>query len=221
MAEGGCSGLLVGPRRPAAAHRHLRIWRRRLQAPGSRGQRLARPVNVVETSDVPGTAGRREITFANAKTITTDLLIGADGAWSKVRPLLTDARPTYTGISFIEADLFDGAEQHPAEAAAMGPGMLFAFRDDTGILGHTETDGNSTCIWASESPRSRRTPSTSPTLLLPSGRFWPGSTAGTMRSAASSPAPTPRSSRAASTPFPSGSAGTAYPGSPSSATLPT
>jgi 2-polyprenyl-6-methoxyphenol hydroxylase-like FAD-dependent oxidoreductase len=95
----------------------------------------------VAIRDVAGAVGRREIEFAGGERITTDLLIGADGAWSRVRPLLTDARPTYTGISFIEADLFHGAEQHPAEAAAMGPGMLFAFQDDTGVLGHTETDG--------------------------------------------------------------------------------
>jgi 2-polyprenyl-6-methoxyphenol hydroxylase-like FAD-dependent oxidoreductase len=95
----------------------------------------------VAIRDVDGVAGRREVTFANGDTITTDLLIGADGAWSKVRPLLTDVKPTYTGISFIEADLFNGAEQHPAEAVAMGAGMLFAFQDDTGILGHLETDG--------------------------------------------------------------------------------
>lgn len=95
----------------------------------------------VAIRDVEGAAGRREVEFTNGQTITTDLLIGADGAWSKVRPLLTDATPAYTGISFIEADLFNGAEQHPAEAAAMGAGMLFAFRDDTGILGHLETDG--------------------------------------------------------------------------------
>jgi 2-polyprenyl-6-methoxyphenol hydroxylase-like FAD-dependent oxidoreductase len=95
----------------------------------------------VAIREVAGAAGRREVEFADGETITTDLLIGADGAWSKVRPILTDARPAYTGISFIEADLFDGAEQHPAEAAAMGNGMLFAFQDETGILGHLETDG--------------------------------------------------------------------------------
>jgi 2-polyprenyl-6-methoxyphenol hydroxylase-like FAD-dependent oxidoreductase len=95
----------------------------------------------VAIRDIDGVTGRREVEFANGETITTDLLIGADGAWSKVRPLLTPLKPAYTGISFIEADLFDGASQHPAEAAAMGPGMLFAFRDDTGILGHAETDG--------------------------------------------------------------------------------
>jgi 2-polyprenyl-6-methoxyphenol hydroxylase-like FAD-dependent oxidoreductase len=86
--------------------------------------------------------GRHEVEFADGEVITTDLLIGADGAWSKVRPLVSDARPTYTGISFIEGDLFRADEAHPAEAAAMGAGMLFAFQGQTGILGHRETDGS-------------------------------------------------------------------------------
>lgn len=96
-------------------------------------------VSVAPEGTVPG---RHELRFAAGETITTDLLIGADGAWSKIRPLLTDAWPTYTGISFIEADLFDADRRHPAEAAAMGAGMLFAMHGNTGILGHKETDGS-------------------------------------------------------------------------------
>lgn len=86
--------------------------------------------------------GRYEVNFANGESITTDLLIGADGAWSKVRPLLSQTLPSYTGVSFIEADLHDAAAKHPAEAAVMGSGMLFALDGDTGILGHSETDGS-------------------------------------------------------------------------------
>ncbi|RKR75849.1 FAD-dependent oxidoreductase [Frondihabitans australicus] len=96
---------------------------------------------VAAVRPVEGTVGRHEVEFANGEKITTDLLIGADGAWSKVRPVVTVEAPFYVGISFIEADLFNGAVDHPAEAAAMGPGMLFAFKDDTGMLGHLETDG--------------------------------------------------------------------------------
>ncbi len=87
-------------------------------------------------------AGRHEVEFTTGETVTTDLLIGGDGAWSRVRPLLSDARPAYTGVSFVEADLLDADHRHPAQAAAMGAGMLFAFHGTTGMIGHRETDGS-------------------------------------------------------------------------------
>jgi len=83
-----------------------------------------------------------EVEFADGQVITTDLLVGADGAWSKVRPLLSAETPSYTGVSFIEIDLHDADTRHPAEAAVMGGGMLFALGGDTGVLGHKETDGS-------------------------------------------------------------------------------
>ena len=55
---------------------------------------------------------------------------------------MSDATPTYTGVSFIEGDLHDADTRHPAEAEVMGAGMLFAFRGNTGILGHKESDGS-------------------------------------------------------------------------------
>lgn len=91
---------------------------------------------------VEGGPGRWVIRFDNGETVTTDLVIGADGAWSKVRPVLTDAWPAYTGISFVEVDLFEADARHPAEAAAMGAGMLFALQGNTGMLGHRESDGS-------------------------------------------------------------------------------
>ena len=89
-----------------------------------------------------GPPGRHEVEFANGETVTTDLLVGADGAWSAVRPLVSTAWPAYTGVSFVEVDLFDADARHPAQADAMGRGMLFALRGDTGMLGHRETDGS-------------------------------------------------------------------------------
>ena len=95
-----------------------------------------------QATAVGGQPGRYVVEFTNGETITTDLLIGADGAWSRVRPLVSDAWPAYAGVSFVEADLFDADRRHPAQAAAMGGGMMFALRGETGMLGHRETDGS-------------------------------------------------------------------------------
>jgi 2-polyprenyl-6-methoxyphenol hydroxylase-like FAD-dependent oxidoreductase len=86
--------------------------------------------------------GRHEITFTDGTTHTTDLLIGADGAWSRIRPLVSDARPAYTGISFIETTLLDAATRHPDSLAVVGDGALFALAEGKGFFAHHQTDGS-------------------------------------------------------------------------------
>ncbi|MEV1026078.1 NAD(P)/FAD-dependent oxidoreductase [Streptomyces sp. NPDC050264] len=85
--------------------------------------------------------GRHEVTFADATTTVTTLLVGADGAWSRVRPLLSDATPSYTGRSFVETYLFDADTRHPATAKAVGGGALFALQPGKGIQAHRESGG--------------------------------------------------------------------------------
>lgn len=86
--------------------------------------------------------GRHEVTFADGSTVTTDLLIGADGAWSRIRPLVSSARPAYTGISFVETDLLDADARHPRSAELIGGGFFISLGGDRGFLAHRETDGS-------------------------------------------------------------------------------
>jgi 2-polyprenyl-6-methoxyphenol hydroxylase-like FAD-dependent oxidoreductase len=89
--------------------------------------------------------GRHEITFDDGTTDVTDLLVGADGAWSRVRPLLTGVTPGYAGNASIETFLFDADTRHPSVAKAVGGGALMVF-DKTAsgkvFLVHREGDGN-------------------------------------------------------------------------------
>ncbi|MFJ1730912.1 FAD-dependent oxidoreductase [Streptomyces sp. NPDC088254] len=86
--------------------------------------------------------GRHEVTFADGSAITADLLIGADGAWSRIRPLVSSAWPAYTGISFVETDLFDADTRHPRSAAVIGGGFFIALGGERGFLAHRESDGS-------------------------------------------------------------------------------
>ncbi|TWB08863.1 2-polyprenyl-6-methoxyphenol hydroxylase-like FAD-dependent oxidoreductase [Rhizobium sp. ERR 1071] len=86
-------------------------------------------------------AGRHELTFTDGSAVETALLVGADGAWSKVRPLLSDAKPGYVGVSFVETYLHDADRRFPATAAAVGAGGMFALEPGKGITAHREPTG--------------------------------------------------------------------------------
>jgi 2-polyprenyl-6-methoxyphenol hydroxylase-like FAD-dependent oxidoreductase len=84
--------------------------------------------------------GRYEMNFADGSRRTAELLIGADGAWSRVRPLLSSASPEYAGISYVELHVTDAPTTVPASAALVGAGSLFALSDNKNLGGHGGRD---------------------------------------------------------------------------------
>lgn len=76
------------------------------------------------------------IDFADGSTVHADLVVGADGAWSRIRPLLTPATPHYTGITIVEFRLADAVARHPDALALVGRGSFFALSDNKFIGGH-------------------------------------------------------------------------------------
>lgn len=92
-------------------------------------------------SIAPVAIGRYDVSFTSGTRVETSLVVGADGAWSKVRPLLSDAKPVYSGTSFVETLLFEGDVRHAASAAAIGSGTLIAAAPGQGILAHRHASG--------------------------------------------------------------------------------
>ena len=88
------------------------------------------------TSVNPLGGGRHQLAFADGGGVSADLLIGADGAWSKVRSLLSAAAPEYCGVSYLELRLSDAEGRHPTAAALVGPGVFFALSDNKALMAH-------------------------------------------------------------------------------------
>ncbi|MGO7136467.1 FAD-dependent oxidoreductase [Rhizobium leguminosarum] len=85
--------------------------------------------------------GRYLIHFENGECVRAGVLVGADGAWSRVRPLLTDATPVHTGVNFVEAGIPDAEQTHPALATMVGHGNFMALSDNKGLLAQRNGDG--------------------------------------------------------------------------------
>ncbi|WP_422932000.1 FAD-dependent oxidoreductase [Singulisphaera sp. PoT] len=85
--------------------------------------------------------GKHTLAFTDGSTTTTGLLVGADGAWSRVRPLVSESKPTYVGTLFAETYLFDGDTRNKASADVVGGGSLMAISPGKFIFAHCEPKG--------------------------------------------------------------------------------
>ncbi|WP_329133658.1 FAD-dependent oxidoreductase [Streptomyces sp. NBC_00670] len=78
--------------------------------------------------------GPRTLTFTDGTTAETDLVIGADGAFSRVRESVSSAKPTYTGVGFLEAWFDDMEDAHPELSALVGKGNAHVADGERGLF---------------------------------------------------------------------------------------
>ncbi|WP_405880807.1 FAD-dependent oxidoreductase [Streptomyces sp. NBC_01384] len=86
--------------------------------------------------------GRHRLHFTHGHSTETDLVVGADGAWSRVRRMLTDAVPLYTGVTFVETGLNDANTRHPSLAALTGNGTMMALDNNLGFVAQRNSGGH-------------------------------------------------------------------------------
>jgi 2-polyprenyl-6-methoxyphenol hydroxylase-like FAD-dependent oxidoreductase len=77
---------------------------------------------------------RYRLEFTNGTVTIADIVVGSDGAWSKVRTLVSDSKPYYTGILFVETHLRDVDEKHPTAVKVVGNGTAFAMSPGRGLI---------------------------------------------------------------------------------------
>ncbi|MEU1200000.1 FAD-dependent monooxygenase [Streptomyces sp. NPDC005813] len=79
--------------------------------------------------------------FVGGSSATYDLLVGADGADSRIRALLTDARPAHTGQNVVELGIPDIDRTHPDLAAMVGRGNYWALGNGQSLSAQRNGDG--------------------------------------------------------------------------------
>lgn len=74
--------------------------------------------------------GSYDIHLANKEILKGhNLVVGADGAWSKLRPLVSDTKHFYSGICGLDIWTHDVDNRKPHLAALVGEGAGFSFGD--------------------------------------------------------------------------------------------
>jgi 2-polyprenyl-6-methoxyphenol hydroxylase-like FAD-dependent oxidoreductase len=89
-----------------------------------------------------GSDGAPTLVFKDGSSERFDLVVGADGAWSKVRPLLSEAKPIYSGVTFVEMGIDDVDRRYPELAKLVGRGLMFALGDSQAIIGHRDANAH-------------------------------------------------------------------------------
>ncbi|WP_211234876.1 FAD-dependent oxidoreductase [Glycomyces arizonensis] len=93
------------------------------------------------TAAEPLGGGGHLLRFADGTTAESDLLVGADGANSRVRPLLCGDRPAYSGLTHVEGAIRDADRTRPELAAQVGRGNYWALGPGLHLAAQRNGDG--------------------------------------------------------------------------------
>lgn len=72
--------------------------------------------------------------FKNRDSVYADVVIGAEGANSKIRPYLTDIKAFYSGITMLEGNIYDAKNAAPYISTLLNGGKIMAFGNKKDIL---------------------------------------------------------------------------------------
>lgn len=93
-------------------------------------------------SSMEKTGEQWKITFKNTTSAMADIVIGADGANSKIRPFLTPIKPIYSGVTMVEGKVYDSEINAPQIHKLLNGGKIFALGDEKTLIISSKGDGS-------------------------------------------------------------------------------
>ncbi|HEY3710661.1 MAG TPA: NAD(P)/FAD-dependent oxidoreductase [Amycolatopsis sp.] len=95
---------------------------------------------VVEAAALPG--GRHRLRLSDGTTTECDLLVGADGASSRIRPLVTPEEPVHSGANAVSLNIPAIDRDHPALSERVGRGSLMVIGVNRALSAQRSGDGS-------------------------------------------------------------------------------
>lgn len=83
-----------------------------------------------------------ELEFKNGTTATADIVIGADGANSKIRPFITSIKPFYSGVTILQGNVPDSETAIPRIHQLLKGGKIYAYDGEKFLHVSSKGDGS-------------------------------------------------------------------------------
>ncbi|MFE1025773.1 FAD-dependent oxidoreductase [Streptomyces sp. NPDC058818] len=94
------------------------------------------------TQVVPGDRDGVLVHFTDGRQERFDLVVGADGAWSRVRPAVSSVTPHYTGVTLVETSVDDVDTRHPDLARLIGDGSVAVYGVNRALVAQRNSGGH-------------------------------------------------------------------------------
>src|SRR5690606_40405108 len=79
--------------------------------------------------------------FKNGNSVYADIVIGADGANSRIRPYITNIKAFYSCITMLEVNIYDAKNVAPNISGLLNGGKILAFGNKKNILMGQKSNG--------------------------------------------------------------------------------
>ena len=86
--------------------------------------------------------GMWQLEFKNGTIATADIVIGTDGANSKIRPFVTDIKPAYAGVIIIQGNIPDSETAAPSLHQLLKGGKIYTHSDGKYLHLSSKGDGS-------------------------------------------------------------------------------